>query len=208
MDKHKHIYVLIVLASVMLIALSIAYYFLFSLPKFNNDKLKLEEEKQAEDSRITREKVEADQQRELLDQQRQEEEKNAKMSELAKKIQDDCIKSTQDSIVAYFDKTITSASPLYYPYENESAFNKNERLLTSLSAYRDCLRNDPRNSEENSAIQSMLSDSWSAYRAINNYMVAYKEKAPGLCDMYLLTQSAKSQCKDISYIKYDFELNK
>ena len=197
MEKNKHYFSLIGLIVLVLGVFSVSYYFLYSLPQYNNQKLKLEQEKQTADIKIAQDKA-------ANEQQKQDEEKNTKMLELAKNIQDDCIKSTQSSVVYYFDNSSVTANPLYYPYENEASFNKNERLITAIEAYRTCLGNDPRNDGTNTAIKSILSDAETAYRLINNDMVSYRDKTEGLCDSYLLTESAKSKCADLTTIKYNF----
>jgi predicted Holliday junction resolvase-like endonuclease len=197
MEKNKHFFNSIILIAIILISSSVAYYFLYSLPNYNNEKLKLSREKQEDDMRVAKEQS-------IINQKKQEEEKNVKASELAKNIQDDCVESVKKSVVSYFDKTNTSDSPLFYPYEDEESFNRNDRLLTALGAYQDCLKNDPRNDGINIAIDSILFDAESASRTINNFMVSYRDKTPGLCDSFLLSDSAKSKCSDLVIIKYNF----
>jgi len=197
MEK-KSLFTLLSVGLIM-VTLSISYYFLISLPNYNREKLNLEKERQAEDIRVAKDKAE-------IEQQKLESENNNKSLELAKEVQDDCIKNIKSSVVYYFDKTNTTKSPLFYPYEDEESFNKNERLLTALSAYKSCVTNDPRYDYSNSAIKSILTDAGIAETTINNYMFDYKSKANDLCNSFLLTVSAKSKCEDLERIKYDFGL--
>lgn len=187
----------ILLAMAILVTASIAYYFLFSLPRFNAEKLDLQKEKQQEDIRIARDEADAKK-------QKQQAEDSARMLELAKDIQDACIENIQNSVVSYFDKTNTTYSPLFYPYEDEGSFNRNERLLTALDAYQSCITNDPRYDYDNSAIKSILIDAGIAQTDINNYLVRYRDKTEGLCDSYLLSESAKGKCQDMEIMEYDF----
>ncbi|QQG52322.1 MAG: hypothetical protein HY931_03210 [Candidatus Falkowbacteria bacterium] len=193
MEKHKNIFSVVA----TIVALSIAYYFLYSLPSYNREKLNLEKERQAEDIRIAQDKAE-------LDKQKKQQEESIRMSELAGEIQNDCIKNVQNSVVFYFDRANTTFSPLFYPYENEAAFNKNERLLTGLGAYQSCITNDPRYTSENTAIKSILIDADIAEVDINNYMVEYRDKTPELCSSYLLTSSAKQKCESLETKQYNF----
>jgi len=197
MEKNKHFFNLIILIAVIMVAFSVAYYFLYSLPNYNKEKLKLDQQKQASDIKMAADKAEADQ-------KKQEAEDDTKMSELAKEIQDDCIKNVQSSVVSYFDKSNTTFSPLFYPYENEASFNKNERLLTALDAYQSCIMNDPRYKLDNIAIKSILNDAGIAEVDINNYMVTYRDKTPGLCESFLLSESAVGECNNLKEKKYSF----
>ena len=192
MEKKYHLTLLVLAA--LIIAFSVGYYFVYSLPNYNEEQLTLQKQKQAADFQIASDRAAADKQQQAAADEQQ-------MLDVAKSIQDDCIKSVQNSIVYYFGRTNVAASPMYYPNENEESFNMDERLLTSLNAYESCLNNDPRNNG-NSAIVSMLNDAASAYKEINNYMVTYRDKTPGLCDSYFLSESAKSKCPDLFKMSY------
>lgn len=179
--------ILIILAC--LITFFIGYYFLYLLPLYNNEQLSLTKEKQEAELKAEANKIETEKQ-----QQAKAEEEN--FSNTAKEVQDDCIKGVQDGGFS-FDKTNVAPSPMFYPYEDETSFNKNERLCTALIAYEDCLKQDPRNNSNNNAIQSMIDNAESAHAVINNFMFTYKKKTPGLCDSFLLSSSAKKFCSDL-----------
>ncbi len=196
MEKNKH-FLNLLLFAIILVAFSVAYYFLYSLPSYNREKLKLDQQKQAADIKIAADREDAEK-------RKQEVENDTKMSELAKVIQDDCIKNVQTSVVYYFDKSNTTFSPLFYPYENEASFNKNERLLTALEAYQSCIMNDPRYKFDNTAIKSILNDAGVAQVDINNYLVEYRDKTPGLCESSLLSESAAKKCNTLKEKKYSF----
>lgn len=197
MEKNKLSLRLFGFVVLIIASLSIAYYFLYSLPNYNNQKLNLQREKQEEEIRLQRERAENER---VI----QDRENSIRETELAKKIQDDCIESTQNSVASYFDKTNATFSPLFYPYEDESSFNRNERLLTSLSTYQSCIYNDPRYDYNNLAIKSILNEAEMAEVSINNFMFEYKEKTPELCESYLLTTSAKQKCELLEKHEYDF----
>jgi hypothetical protein len=193
MEKKMHL--ILLTSAALIIAFSIAYYFLYSLPDYNEQRLTLQKQKQAADLQAALDKA-------AMDKHQQASADEQQMLDVAKNIQDDCIKSVQSGVVYYFGRTNVAESPLFYQNENEESFNMDERLLTSLDAYRSCLNNDPRNDGNNSAIASMLGEANSAYKEINNYMVTYRDNTPGLCDSYLLSEPAKSKCPDLFKMSY------
>src|SRR5680860_506202 len=197
MSQQKQFISLTIFVAIILTAFAVAYYFLYSLPKYNNDKLNLQKQKQEEEIRYEREVA-------AIEAEAREVDSNIKMAKLAKKIQDDCIENTQNSVVSYFDKSNTTFDPLFFPYEDENSFNRNARLLTSLSAYQSCLYNDPRYSSDNLALKSIITEASSAERSINNFLFNYKEKNPDLCDSYMLTDSSKKTCDFLEKQGYDF----
>lgn len=174
---------------VAIAALSVGYYFVYALPNYNKEKLNFEREKQENEDKINRDELEVSKQKE--------------QTETAKNVKDDCIKTAQD---IYFDfkESMINGDPIFYPYETEDAFNKNERIILAISSFQSCFYQDPRN--DKSEIMKNISDNATlSKRIIAQHLKDVKKKNPEICDSFLMTQTASQYCKEQININSDDE---
>jgi hypothetical protein len=187
----KKTYILLLCLSLLVITLCVGYYFVIALPSNNKEKLNFEKQKYEDQIKTAQ-----------TEQTNKNNQANAdsliNQGNIAKSIQDDCIKKTAQSVSSDFSASTVTDNPLYYPYEDENSFNKNERLITSLSAYLSCITNDPRYVENNKVLHKIEFDGSSASYTISAYMASIKKKNPNICNSYLLSASAKKMCDGIS----------
>lgn len=177
-ENKKHLWFMSFMAAIA--ALAVGYYFFYALPNYNNDKLNFEKEKQANEDKISKDELEAS--------------KKKDQSETAKNIKNDCIKAAQD---IYFDfkESMINGDPIFYPYETEDAFNKNERIILAISSFQSCFYQDPRN-DKSEAMINISDNATLSYRIIAQHLKDVKKKNPEICNSYLMTQTATKYCNE------------
>lgn len=179
----------IISLAALIIAVGVGYYFMIALPKINREKLQLERDKYDEEVRTKNLEASA-----KAEQAKNEAEKID--NELAKKVQDDCMEKAKNINYA-FDSSSVTPDPMFFPYEDIDSFNKNERILNAIDAYKSCITNDPRYNKENEAMSSLYVNSLKAWLVINQQMTSVKKKNPEICNNSEISVSAKKMCNEI-----------
>jgi hypothetical protein len=166
---------------ILIISFSVCYYFFWALPNQNKQKSQID--------------IALKQQE--LDQKKQEE--NQKRAEDLNRIKQDCLLVGQKSY-SDLEMASVSASPMFFPYFNESSFESNVDLTIGISAYMDCVKNYPSYSE-NSSLKDMYNQAEIADRVIVLFISFVKNKISTICDSYSLSERSKSVCINLDYTK-------
>jgi hypothetical protein len=172
MKKNENLYKIIIAVAILIVALSVAYYYVIVLPGQEN-------------ARIARE--------ELKEESNKQEELDIKRRDIAKNVQDDCLNKAK-KITNSFDLDNTYESPLFFPYQDPSSFNDNDEIVVALSSYQSCIISDPRYSSDNITLNKIYRDSVMAQLNIEIQMLEAKEDNPSICDSNLLSERARNKC--------------
>jgi hypothetical protein len=180
-SKHHSPLIWMLGIALLMVSGSIAYYFGFFKPNFEQQKYdQLQIEKALE-------KIEED--------KKEEAESAEKQINLATKLRADCLPSGK-RVTPLFDEGTTREHPLFFPYDNIDAINKNERLVVAIGEFVSCMDTDPRYDRDNEAMLDFVVNAISAKIAIADHIEETIANNPTFCDSYILSQSAKqSYCE-------------